>query len=95
VAEWPRASNNRVTVPPMKPAPPGTRIFIKSLSQAFLLDTINDPVSIHTVTAVYLATELSLHALERVGDSIRETRSRTLYCDWPKTSLFEQMQRSA
>ena len=30
------------------------------------MNTINDPVSIHTVTAVYLATGFSLHALERV-----------------------------
>jgi hypothetical protein len=36
------------------------------------MDTINYPVSIHTVAAVYLATELSLRALERVGRLDRE-----------------------
>ena len=42
------------------------------------MDTINDPVSTHTVTAVYLATGSSLHALERVGDSIRGTEASTV-----------------
>src|ERR1700704_3405224 len=61
---------------------------MKSLSQAFLLDNINDPVSIHTVTAVYLATGLSLHALECVGDSIRDTPKHHSVCgDWPKEAV--------
>jgi len=37
------------------------------------MDTINNPVSTHTVAAVYLATKLSLHALERVGKLERGT----------------------
>jgi len=95
VAEWPPASNNRVTVPPIKPAPPVTRIFMQSLSQAFFLDTINDTVSIHTVMAVYLATGLRLHALERVGDSIRDTEAEHCLRRPAKNKLFEQIQRSA
>jgi hypothetical protein len=64
-----------VTVPPIKPAPSVTRIFIKLFSQAFFMDTINDPISIHMITAVYWATGLTARASECVGDSIRDTEA--------------------
>ena len=85
MAEWPRASNKRVTVPLIK-ARHKLLEFHEVFSQAFFMDTINHPLSTHTVTAVYLATDLSLHALERVADSIRGTKSAQCMGRLTKTS---------
>jgi hypothetical protein len=55
------------------------------------METLNDPISIHTITAVYLATGLSLHALERVGELMRDTEAAAT----DQNKLFEQSPRSA
>src|ERR1700722_15501445 len=45
VTACPPASSNRVTVPPIYPAPPVTRIFIENLPMVSILDTTKVPVS--------------------------------------------------